>query len=185
MMTEQEGIDQLRKEIPAGEEFGVSTVQRLLFWGYNRAFRTMQLAQETGQVERGDTAYRFKFAEPPINLNPFSEACIESMAQRNRFIAAQVARNKNGLTRGRKRHKKHRRALAIRKLLQMAPPSIFTDPQGDTGLLKKMLQAGQAQGRKDDVCQYTFQGQKITIIDVGPAHRSLAAHLRATGQTAE
>lgn len=61
LMTEQEGIDQLRKEIPAGEEFGVSAVQRLLFWGYNRAFRAMQLALETGQVESGEKAHQFKF----------------------------------------------------------------------------------------------------------------------------
>lgn len=131
---------------------------------------------------------------------------VEVVAYRERFIRQRVARNQNGLTRGRKRHKKHRRAVAIRKLLQMDSPPIFIDPMGDSDLLKKMLRAGQAQGREDDFCQLVFEpagsgmsflkdfktvdgktinGKKITIIDVGPTHRSLAAHLRATCQTAK
>lgn len=45
----------------------------------------------------------------------------------------------------------------------MPNPPIFIDPQGDSGLLKKMLQTGQAEGRND----------KVFIIDIGPAHREL------------
>lgn len=96
-------------------------------------------------------------AKLPINLNPFSEASVEAMTQRARLFNLQVARNRNGLTRGRKRHKKQRRALAIRKLLQMSNPPIFIDPQGDSDLIKKMLQTGLAQGRKEDYLNIVFK----------------------------
>ena len=63
LMTEQEGIDILKEKIPVGEEFGVSRVQRLLLWGYNRAYRTMMIAVETGQAENGKHEPLIKFVK--------------------------------------------------------------------------------------------------------------------------
>ena len=63
IMTEQEGIDILKQRISPGYEFGISAVQRLLIWGYNRSFRTMQIAVETGQAETGKNEYQFKFVK--------------------------------------------------------------------------------------------------------------------------
>ena len=63
LTTEQEGIDFLKKRISPGYEFGISAVQRLLMWGYNRSFRTMQMAVETGQAETGKKEYHFKFVK--------------------------------------------------------------------------------------------------------------------------
>ena len=63
LTTEQEGINILKSRIPAGEEFGTSRVQRLLRWGYNRSYRTMLIAIETGQAEHGKNESLFKFVK--------------------------------------------------------------------------------------------------------------------------
>lgn len=52
LVTEQEGLDELKKIIPKGVEFGVSAIQRHLKWGYNRAARAMELALSTRQAQR-------------------------------------------------------------------------------------------------------------------------------------
>lgn len=62
LMTEQEGLDEMKKIIRKGEVFGVSAVQRHLRWGFNRAYRAVQLAVETGQaVYADDEECRVKF----------------------------------------------------------------------------------------------------------------------------
>ena len=53
ILTDQDALDLLKTLIPAGQEFGCSCIQRHLRWGYNRSFRIMEIAVNTGQAEWG------------------------------------------------------------------------------------------------------------------------------------
>lgn len=52
--TEQECIEELKKDIPKGKVFGVSVIQRRLGIGYSRAFRLMEWACINGHADRED-----------------------------------------------------------------------------------------------------------------------------------
>lgn len=61
IMSEQEGIDILKAEMPKGVEISVSAIQRHLRWGFNRSYRTLLLALETGQAEYCENEMAMKF----------------------------------------------------------------------------------------------------------------------------
>jgi len=54
IVTEQEMIDELKKDIPAGRIFGISVIQRKLSIGYSRAYRLLEWAVVNGHADRED-----------------------------------------------------------------------------------------------------------------------------------
>jgi len=63
IMTEKEGLNELKRLIPEGGVFGCSQVQKLLRWGYNRAARTIELGIKSGVLQSVGIPYQVVFKD--------------------------------------------------------------------------------------------------------------------------